>query len=391
MNSVARIAYLINSLNTGGAERQLLELVRGLNRSRFLPVIYVLRPSDADASASCEVHVLTSPRLRKPFRVVHGVCALWKLSHRLRTFRPHILHAYLPEMSMLYGAMGSVLGRVPIFIGNRRSSARLYRKARWLTAAERIAMKRARFMLGNSRSLRREIQALDNFPPERLGTIYNGVDTERFRPDLSSEVRAQLGWSGEHFVIGMIANFRPCKRHLDFLDAAAALYGKLPHTRFLLAGDDRGTLAEARLRIRQLKLQGVVSILSGHSRPEKIFPAIDLCVCTSETEGFSNVLLEAMACGKPLIATAVGGNIEAIENGEQGILIPPRDPAALVSAAEMLIADPNLRRRMGQAGRARVLQSFSLTAMIHAHEQLYSSLLAGSGGSEIVPAQASLL
>jgi glycosyltransferase involved in cell wall biosynthesis len=294
-------------------------------------------------------------------------------------------------MSMLYGAMGSVLGRVPIFIGNRRSSARLYRKARWLTAAERIAMKRARFMLGNSRSLRREIQALDNFPPERLGTIYNGVDTERFRPDLSSEVRAQLGWSGEHFVIGMIANFRPCKRHLDFLDAAAALYGKLPHTRFLLAGDDRGTLAEARLRIRQLKLQGVVSILSGHSRPEKIFPAIDLCVCTSETEGFSNVLLEAMACGKPLIATAVGGNIEAIENGEQGILIPPRDPAALVSAAEMLIADPNLRRRMGQAGRARVLQSFSLTAMIHAHEQLYSSLLAGSGGSEIVPAQASLL
>jgi glycosyltransferase involved in cell wall biosynthesis len=264
------------------------------------------------------------------------------------------------------------------------------RKTRWLTVAERLAMKRARFMLANSRTLEHEIRLLDSFPSERLGTIYNGVDTERFRPGLPSDFRARFGWSNEHFVIGMIANFRPCKRHVDFCHAAAALHKRLPHTRYLLAGDDRGSLSEVRSRIRQLELEHVVRIISGNSHPEQIYPAIDLHLCTSETEGFSNVLLEAMACAIPLIATAVGGNVEAVEHGRQGILVPLGNPEALVNAAEMLIVNRDLRRRMGEAGRTRVVEKFSLQAMINAHERLYSSLLGSSPCPLAISVQAGL-
>jgi glycosyltransferase involved in cell wall biosynthesis len=109
--------------------------------------------------------------------------------------------------------------------------------------------------------------------------------------------------------------------------------------------------------------------------PERIFAALDIYICPSDTEGFSNVLLEALACGKPVIATNVGGNPEIIVQSENGFLVPPRSPQAIAEAAEVLICDPGERSLMGLHGRELVKQRFSLERMVAEHEQLYASLV----------------
>ncbi len=289
--------------------------------------------------------------------------------------RPQVVHAFLPEASTLFGSFGARLAGVPVFIAGRRSSAALYRQSSWLTVAERLALKRADFMLGNSREIANEIIELDGFPRDRVAIIPNGVDATLFRPGLASDLRARFGWSERNFVIGMVANFRACKRHDDFLSAAALLHRDHPDIRFVLVGNDLGKLQSSRARINQLGLNEVVQVITGCSHPEAVYPALDVYLCTSETEGLSNVLLEAMACGKPIVATRVGGNSEAIQDEIQGILIPPYCPDATVAALERLIVDPDLRNRMGKAGRMRVEQHYSLAAMVHAHERLYTELV----------------
>jgi glycosyltransferase involved in cell wall biosynthesis len=114
--------------------------------------------------------------------------------------------------------------------------------------------------------------------------------------------------------------------------------------------------------------------LDSDSSPEKIFAALDVYVCASESEGFSNVILEAMACGKPVIATKVGGNPEAVDEGVTGFLVPYGSPQAIAEAAVQLLQDPAQRHSMGAMGRRRVEREFSLERMVRLHEELYLRL-----------------
>src|SRR6266568_8029476 len=253
-----RIAYIIGSLRAGGAERQLLELVRGLDRMRFEPSLITFRPGSEDEGTPCAQIQLTGPRVSAAFLPIEAMLCAQRLVKELRRMRPQVVHAFLPEASTLFGSFGARLAGVPVFIAGRRSSAALYRQSSWLTVAERLALKRADFMLGNSREIANEIIELDGFPRDRVAIIPNGVDATLFRPGLASDLRARFGWSERNFVIGMVANFRACKRHDDFLSAAALLHRDHPDIRFVLVGNDLGKLQSSRARINQLGLNEVV-------------------------------------------------------------------------------------------------------------------------------------
>ena len=118
-------------------------------------------------------------------------------------------------------------------------------------------------------------------------------------------------------------------------------------------------------------------MLDGCPSPEEIFAALDVYVCTSEAEGFSNAILEAMACAKPVIATSVGGNREAVRHDHSGFLVPPGDVLALSQRAETLLADGRLRKTMGMNGRKLAETEFSLRAMVQAHQEMYFNLFEG--------------
>src|SRR5205085_10872711 len=125
----------------------------------------------------------------------------------------------------------------------------------------------------------------------RTATIYNGVDTDRFRPERSEYWRAHYGWNKGQVVLGMLANFFGYKRHVDLVEAAALLHRKYPHTRFVMAGQNRGEMPAILSAIAGRGLCDVMQIVRSTSRPEDLYAALDVLVCCSDTEGFSNVIL----------------------------------------------------------------------------------------------------
>jgi glycosyltransferase involved in cell wall biosynthesis len=374
-----KIAYLIGSLGRGGAEGQLLELLRRLDRSRWQPSLVLFDGAAGDRAADLvdNVYSLDIPSSGHSKAWARGwktAGAVARLTAYLRRANPHVLHALLPA-SFVLAVPAARLARVPQLVGSRRSLAECYRNERLLASVDRVATRMCDFVIGNSRAVTAELVQLDGVPAERTATIYNGVDSDRFRPGDRS-FRHAHGWTDDNVVFGIVANFLPYKRHVDFIRAAGLIAAKVPQARFVMVGEDRGMLPDLRRQIAVAGLESRFVIIPGTSEPEKLYPAWDAYICTSVTEGFSNVLLEAAASGLPLVATEVGGNPEMIVPGENGCLVPVAQPEQVAEAALALAGNPDLRRRMGARSRELVKQRFSLDSMVRQHEHLYERLLA---------------
>lgn len=381
MRKKTKIAYVIGSLATGGAERQLLELLKHLDRSRFdasLVLFDAKTASRAEALVS-QVFSLDIPatdNARPSVQRAMLISSAWlRMAGHFKQLRPEIVHAILPMACVLAGPAAKAAG-VPIVIGSRRSLPSQYRSDDRLPAAvERFSMRFLDQMLGNSAAVTRTIVNDDRYPGQRVDTIYNGVDTVRFNRSNSRHWREAMGWRPEHVVFGTVANFFSYKCHTDVVEAAAAMRTPFPQARFVLVGQDRGSMPMVRARIAELKLEDVITIVPGTGTPEDVFAAMDVYICPSATEGFSNVLLEAMASGKPVIATDVGGNPELIHNRKNGFIVPVKSPSSIVEAAASFLADAALIASAGAESRALVEQNFSVTRMVERYHQLYSDLL----------------
>lgn len=375
-----KVTYCLGSLRDGGTERQVLELIRHINRSSFEPSLILMDGVNAEKATDlvehCRVigidHGGQSHWLRRSPSLARSV----QIARRfIRNLESDIVHAFLPGPCILAGLAGRLAG-VPLIIGSRRSLPSQYRSRTVLGAwADTAAFHAADFNLGNSQAVCREMLSVGHCPSAKCGTIYNGVDLQRFRPELPATLRHQLGWTNHEVVCGMVANFRSCKRHCDFIEMAAIVARKNGAARFLMAGSDQGTKKAVLQQVQALALGDKVRVLDSIPTPEHIFAALDVYVCTSEAEGFSNVLLEAMACGKPVIATRVGGNSEAIEHGKSGFIVDLKNPQAIADRVLQLFATPILRREIGISARKRVEAEFPLAAMVRAHEDLYTRLL----------------
>ncbi len=297
-----------------------------------------------------------------------------RMRAQFRHWGTDVAHAFLPGPSILAG-VAARLARVPAFIGSRRSLVTLYRPPRGMSAwADRLAFHLAEVNVGNSEAVTREMIAPGGCPPEKCLTIHNGVDTQRYKPRDSHAWRAQMGWNEHHVVFGMVANFRACKRHGDFVEAANLISRRHPEARFAMVGGDLGNRDEVLQEVRRLRLEEKLKTIDRTASSEEIIAGFDIYICPSESEGFSNVLLEAMASGKPVIATNVGGNPEAVIDGETGLLVEMGNPSAISNAASRLISDTALRASMGKRARQRAVDCFSMGRMVQTYQQLYFQL-----------------
>jgi len=238
-------------------------------------------------------------------------------------------------------------------------------------------------ILGNSKSVVRQLHSCEGVDIGRLGLIYNGLDTTQFatvsdRASVRASTRAALDLSPEALVIVMVANLFAYKGHLDLLEALAASSERLPvGWRLLLVGRDEGVGDQLRARARSLAIDGNVLFMGTRSDTPKILMASDIGVLCSHQEGFSNAVLEGMAAGLPMVVTAVGGNPEAVIDGESGFVVPAHDPPRLTNAILRLADDAELRAKLGGAARARVAANFSLEQCLENYDALYRLLLAG--------------
>lgn len=372
-----KITFVIGSLATGGAETQLIELLKNLDRRRFEPSLVLFNGLTSQRARGLvpEVHHLNiSSSLNARWRIkgMKTAIAVFRLAAVFRRVRPDIVHAILPASGIL-AAPAAAMARVPVLIGSRRSMVDSYRTSMVLSLVDRAATRRCQVMLGNSESVVREILASDGLAEDRVVRIYNGVDTGKFHPG-DRKARKEHGWNFEHVVFGTVANFIPYKRHIDFIIAAQQIAKIYPQARFVMAGEDRGILSSLKAEIRIRGLEPLFTIIPGTHEPEYLYPSLDVYICSSETEGLSNVLLEAAACGLPIIATRVGGNAEVVTEDETGLLVAPHKPEAIAASALKLANDPEMRRDMGDRGCQLVRAEFSIHAMVSAHEELYQRL-----------------
>jgi len=371
------VMFPINYLRAGGAEQQLLELVRGMDKARFEPLVVSFHPGGI-----IEPEVRKIPGAELICLNRKGRCdflVLYKILQLLRQRKVDVVQPFLTPASF-FGLLLAILCRTPVKILTERSAQRRKRPgARLYSKALDFLSRFADWAVSNSEAGRKYL-IKRHINPSRIKVIHNGLNLSRLSYDKEDveQVRQKLGVPPEGKVVGVMASLFPVKDHVIFLRAAAIINQTMPHTRFALLGD--GPLRSYLENLSQeLGLASKVIFFGEQQNVGTYLSTFDMAVLTSRTEGCSNSLLEAMALGKPVVATDVGGIRELVHHGETGLLVPSGNAEAVAGAVLSLIHDPEAARAMGRRAREHVASQFSVEKMVQQYQSLYVETLRQKG------------
>ena len=360
------VIHLITELDRGGAQMALCRLLRHTDRQQYASHILCLY--NGDKVVAQQIRQLGIPVTDLSMSAPWRLDALWRLYRILRKERPSILHCWMFHANMIGRLVGRLAG-VPIVITARRNveiggprREQIKRYTRHLDDAVIAVCELARQV---------EIERT-GVAPDKVVTVYNGIDLPASTsPARATPLNSELGLPPEAVVVICVSRLHPQKGHDDLLAAWRRVTAVHPNAHLLIVGD-----GERRAELAKLAAGQANTHFTGQRNDVPDLMALsDLLVLPSLWEGLPNVVLEAMGAGLPVVATAVGGTPELVINHETGLLVPPRDPDALAQAILTLLRDPDLARRMGQNGRRRVAEQFTIERMTEQTEALYNRLL----------------
>lgn len=363
------VTHLVLSLETGGLETVVLNLARHADRDRFSHRVICLRhPGTLAPLVEAEGAPVTA--LHRTGRIA----TLRALLSQLRLDRPQILHTHNP-LPHQFGAIARTLGRASFLVHTKHG--RNFPDDPVAVWVNRQCSRATDVVVAVSEDAAEVARSIERVPEHKLRVVLNGIETDRFKP----VVRATRGQPRAI----CIARLDPVKDIPGLLEAVVRVRPTFPWFRLDIVGEgpDRNRIEQARSR---LELDDVVALRGHRTDVPALLEDADLFLLASISEGVSLTLLEAMAAGLPIVATAVGGNREVVVEGETGFLVPSRDPAALAAAIARLLSSPELRARMGAAARVRVEHLFDARVMASRYEDLYTGLLAD--GHRIAPRRA---
>jgi glycosyltransferase involved in cell wall biosynthesis len=302
---------------------------------------------------------------------VHLINSIWQLYGAIRRTRPQIVHGVL-FWAYVLGTYAARAARVPVVVASRRSLGLFKAHKPVYLFLERLADRWTDLFVANSDAVRIDTIERENIDPERIVVVRNGIDLSRFTGD---EPVAAGDLGGRPRVI-VVSNLIHYKGHEFFLRAWPAVRARFPSATALLVGD--GPMREQLEMIaRDLGIGESVRFLGTRQDVPALLARVDLCVHPSLQEGYSNAILEAMAAGCPVVATRVGGNVEAIVDGETGILVQSENADALAGGMLRLLSDPALAAELGSRAAAVIRRSFDIHAVVAAYENIYARLAAG--------------
>lgn len=380
----ATVLFVIGSLDIGGTERHLVQVLPHLMAKGFQPIVCALthRGSLADALESSGVELIAPPwdgvfgkSPRKAIRYImlpfSALFLLWVLWVK----RPDIVHHFLP-MPYLVGGLVGLFAPKKKRVMSRRSLNHYQRAHGAFVAMERWLHVQMDAVLGNSRAVVRQLHE-ENVPAETLCLIYNGIETDTIdhAPDRET-TREAMSIDKNALVLILVANLIPYKGHADLIAALGQIATQLPNDWVLLcAGKDNDIQADLVALSHRHGIADHIRWLGLRSDVGALLKASDIGFLVSHEEGFSNAILEGMAAGLPMVVTDVGGNAEAVVDGETGIVVPAHDPSALGRAILVLAENAELGRDYGRCGRARIGQRFTLERCVSDYAALYAALL----------------
>jgi glycosyltransferase involved in cell wall biosynthesis len=371
-----RIGYVIGQLSRGGAECQLYELIRGVDQRRFRCFVYCLsdrtRPY-GDLIGARGVTVRVIPQRRRL-----DLRRLFTLAAFLRRDRIDVVHSFLFHANG-YAWPAQRLAGVRSLITSARNCHPAGRFRDWVN---KQAFRDSAAILCNAEASRDFVLAHYAAPAKKCSVIHNGVDLARFRPVPGGPRPPGAGSPGH---VLTVARMVPQKDLELFLEAAALVVRTRPAARFSIIGDGPGR-PELERSAGRLGLGATVSFLGERADVPDLLATADVFWLTSAWEGFPNVLLEALACGVPVVARDVGGAREIVRDGWNGYLIGGRHAEQFAARALELLTHPARARAMGLTGRQRIEQTFSVSTMVRATERLYETVattLHDDGQSEL--------
>jgi glycosyltransferase involved in cell wall biosynthesis len=371
------VVHVIDELPPDGAERLLADVLRHRSEDYRFSVVCLIRGGELEQEIrDMGVGVVVLGRSGK-----YSLGLLWRLARWLRRERADIVHTHL----FTADAYGRVAARLA---GARGVYSTVHSTNVWKGALHRwvdwfLAWISTR-VIAVSEVVAQVLRGRDHIPARRIVVVENGIDLFRFADASGAGVRAEFAIADAAPLLGLVGRLHPAKGHADLLGALAHLVAEGIEMRCLLVGS--GELRdEIAADVERRDLRDRVILTGQRSDIPRILAALDVLVMPSRWEGLPMTLLEAMAMGKPIVATAVGGIPDVIADGQEGLLVPAGDHKALTSALRRMVTDAALRVRCGARARETLLARYDARRTAGAYEALYAQRLGlPPGGYRVV-------
>jgi L-malate glycosyltransferase len=377
--SVRKVFYLLDSLNVGGTETQAIELARRISLAGYDVTLGCLLAQGPLAELLQETAVVI-----KEFHPKGGIDSpaglyqLLRLSRFLRREKFDVVHTH-DLWSNLMGVPAAKLAGVKAIISSRRDLAHF----EWYQGKRRVWLRRIQnlsdVVLANATAIRDGLVSEDGFAPEKLRVIRNGIDVEKFRATGNGRCDLFPEFDKGRIVVLVGNMLTDVKGHPWLIDAAPAVIHEFPSTRFVLVGDGKQR-AVFEAQVASLGLERNFLFLGRRADIKEILDCCDIAVLPSRAEGLPNAVLEYMTAGLPVIASRVGGNVELIEEGVTGLLVPAENSPALSAALLRLLHNADLAKQLAKNGREFAVRNFGFERLVTEVDSLYTELLSRRGG-----------
>lgn len=367
--SKIKACFIIGQLVKHGAERQLYELLCGLDKRQFTAVAISLSKGGYWAG---EIRKLGVPLYELERKKNREFTRLFRLIKLLRTIQPNLIYtsAYAGNY---YGRLAGILTGARLIIASERSTVDAgISKRRWEILLDKILYFFTTGIICNSRYSSKALVEKLRFKREKVFTVYNGLNFLEYQNKFSDGA----SFRRDKIRIGTVGRIYAVKNHKLFLDAARFILQKRKREdyEFHIVGDGPMN-QEVQEYARKLNIQDSVVFHGEKNNVPEILQTFDVFVITSDYEGLSNAIMEAMLTGLPVVATAVGGNSELVREGQTGFLCPAGDAEAIAGKITELIDRPDLARQFGERGRKKILREFSTPKMVRNTEEIFCRLI----------------
>lgn len=352
------VLILADGMTAGGTERQIVELLKGLqDHGNVATIIGILMKGGALETDACRFADIVMPvSQHRRF----DVTLAFSLIRYAKTHHIDIIHTF-GVVSDLSGVIAGKILKIPVVNGSIRSArVKLNRYDRF----SKLLMPLCAWIVANSRAGMKAF-GVEHF--KNTSVIYNGIDTDRFR-DIEP---APIGDD----TICMVGNFTPKKDQAALIHALPLVKEEFPQARLVLVGRGK-TLYRCQQLVKSLQQEKSVKFFSDTNDPAALIKGSKVCVLLSPNgEGISNAILEYMALAKPVVATDIGGNRELVKTNETGLLIKNHCASTIANAIRLLLRDPDKAKKLGLAGKKRIERQFSLERMVNRYIDLYCNVI----------------
>jgi glycosyltransferase involved in cell wall biosynthesis len=365
--SALKILYIIGQLGIGGAEKQLIQLVTHLDRSKYKPIVCSLSKNSPLASQLAKegIKVVILPRRYKP-----DLTRAWFVTQCARMVQPTLIHTYL-FVGDTWGRIAGKILNIPVIISER--STEDY-KLSLFNIIDQLLAKSTSAVIANSIAGSMAAKKRGKIEADIVKVIYNGIDVNSFSDKSKrSMVREEFG-IGDDLLLGTIGRLDPPKDYKTLFLAVRDIISEFPKIKLLCVGDGK-----QRIELQQfacnIRIEDSIIFTGMRSDIKDLLSAIDIFVFSSLREGIPNVILEAMAASLPVVATNVGGVSELVVEGSTGYLVPPECPMRLSKAIIEILNDSTLASSLGRHGQLHAQECFSVEKMVRETEAVYRDVL----------------